>query len=201
MIKILIAEDEALTRETLSTILGLINGLEVVAATGRGDEVAALIEKSGAAVAIVDIDMPGMTGIEVAEALHRDGRDFPVIILTSQGRPGNLQRGLKAGIRGFLTKDTSIDKLVEVITEVHGGGRYIDPELAVDALTAGENPLTPREIQILKRVEDARTLDEIGAELHLTAGTVRNHISSAIHKLGTRNKAGAVRRAREAGWI
>ncbi|MFG3254458.1 response regulator [Streptomyces sp. NPDC048172] len=201
MIKLVIAEDEAITREAFMTLLNLEDGLEVVAGTGRGDQAVELIGRHDASLAILDVDMPVMGGIEAAERIQAERSGFPVIILTSYGRPGQVQRALRAGVRGFLSKDISADRLLSVIRDVHDGGRYIDPELAADALTAGQNPLTVRETEILRCAEDGRTLSAVARQLGLSEGTVRNHMSSAIRKLVASNRTTALRRAREAGWI
>ncbi|MCT2593268.1 response regulator transcription factor [Streptomyces sp. N2-109] len=201
VIRVVIAEDEAITREALTALLGLEAAIDVVASTGRGDRVRELIESHRADLVVLDLTMPGMTGLEVAEELHRERTGFPVVVLTSHGRPGEVQRALGSGVRGFLTKETSADKLVRVIREVHGGGRYIDQELATDALSAGHNPLTPREVQILRCLEDGRPVRDVADEVNVSEGTVRNHISSAIRKLGVSNRATACRQAAQAGWI
>lgn len=200
-IRVVIAEDEVLTREAFAKLLGLEDDIEVVAHTGRGDEVTGLIEEHRAGLALLDIRMPGADGVEVAERLHRERPGFPVVLMTSHGRPGQLPRTLRAGVRGFLTKETTADTLLTVIRTVWRGGRYIDPELAAEAVAVGANPLTAREIQVLRCSEDGRPLSGVAAELHMSAGTVRNHMSSAIRKLGTRNRATALHRAQDAGWL
>lgn len=200
-IKLVLAEDEALTREALTELLHLSGGIEVVAHTGRGDRVIGLLEEYGAELAILDVNMPGMSGIEVAEQVHRERPGFPLLILTCEARPGHLQRALKAGVRGILTKETSISELSRVIRDVHAGGRHFPPELLAEMLAIGESPLTAREAEILKAAEDGRPLSVIASQLHLSPGTVRNHVHSAIHKLKARNRAGAVRAASRAGWI
>ncbi|MYR43474.1 response regulator transcription factor [Streptomyces sp. SID5910] len=200
-IKLVLAEDEALTREALTELLQLSEDIDVIAHTGRGDRVAGLVREHGAGIAVIDVHMPGMNGIEVAEQLHRERPGFPLVILTCEVRPGHLQRALKAGVRGILTKDTSIRELRRVIREVHAGGSHLPPELIEKMVAAGENPLTVREAEILKVAEDGRPLSAIASQLHLSPGTVRNHIHSAIHKLEARNRVGAVLAASRAGWI
>ncbi|MER6951355.1 response regulator transcription factor [Nonomuraea sp. NPDC000554] len=199
--KVVIAENESLIREALTALLDLEDDIEVVAAAPSGDQVLDLVERHAADLALLDMDMPGLNGIQVAELLCKARPGFPVIILTSHGRPGYLQRAIKSGVRGFLTKEVSIDRLVQVIREVQAGGRYVDPGIAADAIAAGDNPLSPRELEILKLAEDGRPLSEIAGKLHLSEGTVRNHMSSAIAKLGASNKTTAVRIAVQAGWL
>ena len=200
-IKLVLAEDEALTREALTELLRLSGDIDVIAHTGRGDRVAGLVKEHEAGIALVDVHMPGMNGIEVAEQLHRERPGFPLVILTCEVRPGHLQRALKAGVRGILTKETSICELRRVIREVHAGGHHLPPELIAEMVAAGENPLTVREAEILKVAEDGRPLSAIASQLHLSPGTVRNHIHSAIHKLKATNRVGAVLAASRAGWI
>lgn len=139
-IKLVLAEDEALTREALTELLQLSGDIDVIAHTGRGDRVAGLVKEHEAGIALVDVHMPGMNGIEVAEQLHRERPGFPLVILTCEVRPGHLQRALKAGVRGILTKETSICELRRVIREVHAGGHHLPPELIAEMVAAGENP-------------------------------------------------------------
>ncbi|MFD8204728.1 response regulator [Streptomyces sp. NPDC003470] len=200
-IKLVLAEDEALTREALTELLRLSGDIDVVAHTGRGDRVVGLVKEHGADIAVIDVRMPGMSGIEVAEQLHRERPGFPLVILTCDVRPGHVQRALKAGVRGILTKETSIGELRRVIREVHAGGRHVPPDLIAEMVAAGDNPLTVREAEILKVAEDGRPLSAIASQLHLSPGTVRNHIHSAIHKLKATNRVGAVLAASRAGWI
>ncbi|MGV9291303.1 response regulator [Streptomyces sp. NPDC003719] len=200
-IKLVLAEDEALTREALTELLRLSGDIDVIAHTGRGDRVAGLVKEHGADIAVIDVRMPGMSGIEVAEQLHRERPGFPLVILTCDVRPGHVQRALKAGVRGILTKETSIGELRRVIREVHAGGRHVPPDLIAEMVAAGDNPLTVREAEILKVAEDGRPLSAIASQLHLSPGTVRNHIHSAIHKLKATNRVGAVLAASRAGWI
>jgi two-component system, NarL family, response regulator DesR len=201
MIRILIAEDEQLIRDALVTLLSLEADLDVVAQTGRGDNVVDLIENRGCDVAVVDIDMPGMNGLVAAEQVHQARPGFPLIIITSHGRPGYLRRAVQAGVRGFLTKDAPGEKLADVVRTVHGGGRYIDPELAADALAVGECPLTARELDLLRLAEDGRPLAAIAVDVSLSEGTVRNYMSAAMAKLGVDNKVAAARLARRMGWL
>lgn len=200
-IKVVLAKDEALTREALTELLQLSGDIEVVAHTGRGDSVLELVNEHQAELAVLDVYMPGMNGIEAAEQLNRERPGFPVVILTSNARPGHLQRALKAGVRGILTKETSISELSRVIRDVRSGGRHCPPELVAEMLALGENPLTAREAEILKAAEDGRPITAIASQLHLSPGTVRNHIHSAIHKLKAGNRISAVHAAARVGWI
>ncbi|MFI9583658.1 response regulator [Streptomyces sp. NPDC052236] len=201
MIKVVLAEDEAITREALAKLLELTEDIEVVADTGRGDSVLGLVDQHQAQLAVLDVNMPGMNGIEVAEQLRQERSGFPIVILTCDARPGHVHRALKAGVRGLLTKETSIGELVGVIRKVHAGGWHFMPELVAEMLDSGENPLTAREAEILMAAQDGRPLSAIASQLNLSPGTVRNHIHSAIHKLGAGNRISAVHAASRAGWI
>ncbi|ARQ69506.1 response regulator transcription factor [Streptomyces marincola] len=201
MIRIVVAEDEGLTREALVALIGLAEGMRVVASTGRGDEVLGLVERHDAGLAVLDVEMPGMDGIQVVEQLQCLRPGFPTLMLTSHARPGRLQRALKSGASGFLTKEVSAEKLWDVIRALHRGDRYVDPALAAAALAAGENPLTAREAEVLQHAGEGNQLSAVALALNVSEGTVRNHMSSAIRKLGARNRIVAFRRATEAGWI
>jgi two-component system, NarL family, response regulator DesR len=152
-------------------------------------------------VAVLDIDMPGADGLTVAERLQADGASCAVCILTSFGRPGYLRRAMSAGVRGFVAKDAPTEELAAAIRKVHAGGRYLDAELAASAMAAGDNPLTAREREILRLIGAGTETSRIAALLHLTEGTVRNYLSSAMTKLGESNRMAAVRAAQEMGWI
>jgi two-component system response regulator DesR len=197
VIRVLLADDEHLVRTAIATLLGLEPDIEVVAQVGRGDEVAGAVAAHEPDVVVLDIEMPGMDGLAVAEALP--GR--AMIILTSFGRPGYLRRALAAGVRGFLPKDSSAGELAAAIRKVHGGGRHLDPDLAASAMMAGESPLTERERDALALAARGASVGEIAAALHLTEGTVRNYLSSAISKLGAANRIAAIRTAQEMGWL
>ncbi|MFK0025235.1 response regulator [Streptomyces sp. NPDC090798] len=201
MIRVLIAEDERLIREALAVLLSLEDDIEVVAQTGTGDEVVGLAAAHRCDVAVLDIDMPGINGLTAAERLRSDQPGCAVIVLTSHGRPGYLRRAVHAGVRGFLTKEVAGDRLAQIVREVHGGGRYIDPVLASDAIAVGESPLSRRELEVLRLAEDGRPLPRIAEELSLSEGTVRNYVSAAIQKLGASSKLHAIRIATQAGWL
>jgi two-component system, NarL family, response regulator DesR len=203
MIRILIADDENLIRAALAQLLDLQEDLTVVAqvATGRAalDEARALAANGGLDVAVLDLQMPEPDGIAVASELVP--LDIHSIILTSHGRPGHLKRALAAGVRGFLPKTTEAARLAEVIRTVANGGRYVDPELAAEAIGAGDSPLTPREADCLELAVDGARIEDIAARVHLSPGTVRNYLSSAITKLGAANRHDACAKAARMGWI
>jgi two-component system response regulator DesR len=198
VIRVLLADDEHLVRGALAALLRLDGGIEVVAEIARGDEVVAAVEAHTPDVAVLDIEMPGMDGLTVAERLA--GR-CAVVILTSLGRPGYLRRAMAAGARGFLGKDASAEELAAAIRKVHDGGRYLDAELAAAAMAAGDSPLTERERDALRLADRGAGVARIAAELHLTEGTVRNYLSNAISKLGAANRVEATRTAQRMGWL
>ncbi|MGC5012735.1 response regulator [Streptosporangium sp. DT93] len=197
MIRVLLADDEHLVRRAIATLLGLEPDIEVVAEVGRGDLVAAAVREHRPDVIVLDIEMPGMDGLSVAETLP----GHAVLMLTSFGRPGYLRRALAAGVRGFVPKDASADELSAAIRKVHAGGRYLDPEMAASAMMAGESPLTERERGSLELAARGASVAEIAAALGLTQGTVRNYLSSAITKLGATNRITAIRAAQQKGWL
>jgi two-component system, NarL family, response regulator DesR len=201
MIRILLADDEHLIRGALAALLGLQPDLTVVAEVGRGDEVAEAVREHDPDVAVLDIDMPGADGLTVAERLTAEGARCAVCILTSMGRPGYLRRAMAAGVRGFVAKDAPAEDLAAAVRKVHGGGRYLDAELAATAMAAGDNPLTQRERDVLRLVSGGADAARIAATLHLSEGTVRNYLSSAMTKLDQPNRLAAVRAAEGMGWI
>ncbi|WP_433335135.1 response regulator transcription factor [Spirillospora sp. CA-294931] len=198
MIRVLLADDEHLVRGALSALLDLEDDLEVVAQIGRGDEVVEAVERHRPDVAVLDIDMPGLDGLGVAERL---GGRCAIVILTSLGRPGYLRRAMAAGAGGFLGKDASADELAVAIRKVHAGGRHVDAELALAAIAAGDNPLTARERDALRLADGGAGVAEIAAELHLSEGTVRNYLSNAMTKLDAANRLEAIRTAQRMGWL
>jgi two-component system, NarL family, response regulator DesR len=197
MIRVLLADDEHLVRGAIATLLGLEPDIEVVAEVARGDLVAQAVRDRRPDVIVLDIEMPGMDGLSVAETMP----GHAVVMLTSLGRPGYLRRALAAGVRGFIPKDASVDELATAIRKVHSGGRYLDAEMAASAMMAGESPLTERERGALSLAAQGASVGEIAASLHLTEGTVRNYLSSAITKLGATNRINAIREAQEKGWL
>jgi two-component system response regulator DesR len=200
-IRIMIAEDQAMVRQALVALLGLEPDIEVVAQAATGDEAIAMVRKHQPDVAVLDIEMPGGTGIEVARQLHQDGFCGQVVIVTTFGRPGYLRAAMTAGASGFLLKDAPAAELAEAIRRVAKGERVVDPALAAAALAEGDSPLTSRETDVLTAAAGHDAISEIAGRLHLSPGTVRNHLSAAMQKLGARNRAEAVQIAQRKGWL
>ena len=201
MIRVLIAEDQGMVRGALKVLLDLETDIEVVAEAGRGDEVVAVARLCGPDVALLDIEMPGMDGLEAAAALHAARPSCVILILTTFGRPGYLRRAMEAGASGFLVKDGPVEELAAAIRRAVQGERVIDPSLAAAALSAGRNPLTAREQDVLRAAVDGSTIAAISDRLALSEGTVRNYLSSAIQKTATRNRTEALRVAEANGWL
>ncbi|MYW68971.1 response regulator [Streptomyces sp. SID8379] len=200
-IRVLLAEDQSMVREALAALLGLEPDIDVVAQVARGDEVLAAARAHDVDVALLDIEMPGCTGIEAAAQLHAEQPEVRVVVLTTFGRPGYLRGAMEAGAHAFLVKDAPAAQLAAAIRKVLAGERVIDPTLAAAALAEGANPLTDREREVLRAAADGRTNAELATALNLSQGTVRNYLSVAIQKLTVRNKAEAVRVAKEKGWL
>ncbi|WP_435747395.1 response regulator [Nocardioides sp. SYSU DS0663] len=200
-IRILLADDEHLIREALAQMLDLQGDLHVVAQAATGPEAVAAAVHHAVDVAVLDLQMPGLDGIGVAEELATALPGCGSVIVTGHGRPGHLKRALSAGVRGFLPKTTSAATLARVVRTVHEGGRYVDPDLATEAIAAGDSPLTPREADVLELAADGAPVDEIAARASLSPGTVRNYLSSAVTKLGAANRHDACAIARRTGWI
>ncbi|WP_062436448.1 response regulator transcription factor [Herbidospora daliensis] len=197
MIRVLIADDQDLVRGGLAALLGLEPDIEVVAEVARGDEVLASVAAHRPDVVLLDIEMPGLTGLEVAERLT----GVRVVVVTTFGRPGYLRRALDAGVAGFVVKDAPAAELADAVRRVMAGERVVDPKLAVTALTVGASPLTVRECDVLRAADGGASVADIARSLFLTEGTVRNYLSSAIGKTGARNRAEAVGTARSRGWL
>ncbi|WP_326748882.1 response regulator transcription factor [Streptomyces virginiae] len=200
-IRILLAEDQSMVREALAALLGLEPDIEVRVQVARGDEVVAAARAHDVNVALLDIEMPGMTGIEAAAALHAELPALRIVILTTFGRPGYLRGAMEAGASAFLVKDAPAAQLAAAVRKVLQGERVIDPTLAAAALAEGANPLTDREREVLREAENGATNAELAARLHLSQGTVRNYLSTAIQKLAARNRAEAASTARAKGWL
>ena len=198
---VLLADDETLIRDALAALLALEDDVEVVAVAASGTEALAAARHHRPDVALLDLQMPGLDGIAVAEQLRRDLPGTACVILTSYGRPGYLKTALAAGVRGFLPKTVSAQVLTSVIATVAAGGRYVDPQLAAEAIGAGDSPLTARETDVLALAADGSPVEEIAAGASLSVGTVRNYLSSAVTKLGVANRHEAARLARDRGWI
>jgi two-component system, NarL family, response regulator DesR len=201
MIRILIAEDQGMVRGALAALLTLEPDLEVVAQVASGDEVLTAARETRPDVALLDIEMPGMDGIEAAAALGRELPGCTPLILTTFGRPAYLRRAMEAGAAGFLVKDAPSERLANAIRRAATGERVVDPELAAAALADGESPFTPREREVLEASAGGAPIAEIAKRLYLSEGTVRNYLSAAIGKTGARNRIEAVRIAREKGWV
>lgn len=201
MIRILIAEDQALVRGAIVALLGLEPDLEVVADVARGDEIVPMALEVLPDVALLDIEMPGLDGLSAAAQLRTALPSCRTIVVTTFGRPGYLRRAMEAGASGFLLKDAPAAQLAEAIRRVAAGGRVVDPALALDALAEGTNPLSPREREVLAASTETATIAGLALRLSLSEGTVRNHLSAAIQKVGARNRAEAARIAEEKGWL
>jgi two-component system response regulator DesR len=201
VIRVLVAEDMRILRDTLVAVLSLETDIQVVAQVPTGEGIVAAAVEHRPDVAVLDIDLPGVDGLTAADQLHERLPDCRVLILTVLGRPGNLRRALAAQVSGFLVKDTPADELIAAVRRVAAGERVFDPQLAVAALEAAGNPLSPREAEILRRCAAGAGPAEIAAELFLSYGTVRNYLASAVTKLGARNRLDAVRIAADAGWL
>ncbi len=200
-IRLLLADDQALVRGALSALLGLEADIEVVAEVGRGDEVVAAARASAPDVAMLDIEMPGIDGISAAAELRAALPRCRVIIVTTFGRPGYLKRAMQAGALGFVVKDTPAAQLADAVRRVAQGFRVVDPTLAAESLAQGDSPLTERETDVLSIARAGGSITDIAHILHLSEGTVRNHLSAAIGKTGGRNRADAARLAEESGWL
>ena len=201
MIRILIAEDQSLVRGAIVALLGLEPDLDVVADVARGDEVVPTALEVRPDVALLDIEMPGLDGLSAAAQLRTALPSCRTIVVTTFGRPGYLRRAMEAGASGFLLKDAPAAQLAEAIRRVAAGGRVVDPALALDALAEGTNPLSPREREVLAASTETATIAGLAQRLSLSEGTVRNHLSAAIQKVGARNRAEAARIAEEKGWL
>ncbi|WP_020499085.1 response regulator transcription factor [Sciscionella marina] len=201
MIRLILAEDEHLTRHAVATLLGMEDDLTVVGQAGTGNEALEVIRAHRPDIAVLDIEMPGLDGAQVAEhvATHHPGTRC--VILTRHARPGVLRRALAAKAMGFVTKNTPATTLAHIIRTVHEGGRYVDPELAATALDNANCPLTDRELDVLRQVGPANTAEEIATTVHLSPGTVRNYLSSAMRKLQARTRTEAAAHARDHGWL
>ncbi len=198
---VLLAEDQTMLRGALKALLELEADIQVVAETANGREAERKVRELQPDVVVTDIEMPEMTGLELAALLKENGSKSKLIILTTFARPGYLRRALEAGARGYLLKDRPATELAEAIRRVHKGLRAVDPALAAEAWSADDDPLSDRERQILQRAGDGRSSSEIAAELRLSEGTVRNYLSEAIAKLGAANRVDAARIARTRGWL
>ena len=201
MIKLLLADDQALVRGAMAALLDMEPDLTVVAEVGRGDEVLAAVRDHAVDVALLDVEMPGRDGVAAARELHRAAPGCRVLMVTTFGRAGYLRQAMAAGASGFIVKDTPARQLADAVRRVHEGLRVVDPGLAAQSLAQGDSPLTERETDVLRAARDGGTVADIARELTLSEGTVRNHLSSAIGKTGARTRAEAVRLAVDNGWL
>lgn len=215
MIHVIVADDQALIRGALSALIDLEDDMRVVAQAADGREAIAAVEAytaensrgdqalkaASTLVVIMDVEMPVMDGISAAAALKERGANARVLMVTTFGRPGYVQRALDAGAVGFVVKDAPAEQLLEAIRRTSQGLRTVDPALAVDALTKGQSPLSAREVEVLRAFESGGTVEDVASELMLSAGTVRNYVSSAMEKTHARTRAEALKVATENGWL
>jgi two-component system response regulator DesR len=199
--RVLLAEDQAMVRGALTALLRLEPDLEVVAEVSEGRQVLAAAIQSHPDVALLDIEMPGGDGLSAAETLHKRLPACRIVILTTFGRSGYLRQAMESGAVGFLLKDAPADQLAVAIRRVMAGERVVDPDLALSALSDGDNPLTPRERDVLRASLEGSSIADIATKFYLSEGTVRNHLSTAIQKLNARNRMEAARLAQEKGWL
>ncbi|MEU7691437.1 response regulator transcription factor [Microbispora hainanensis] len=201
MIRVLLADDQALVRGALAAMLALEPDIEVVAQVGSGEEVVEAARRARPDVALIDVQMPGRDGLEVTADLRAALPSCRVVICTTFGRPGYFARAMENGASGFVVKDAPPEHLVDTVRRVHAGLRVVDPALAAESLARGSSPLTPRERDVLRAARQGGTVAEIARSLHLSAGTVRNHLSAAIGKTGASTRAEAALIADEQGWL
>jgi two-component system, NarL family, response regulator DesR len=200
MIRVILGEDQKLLRVALATLLSLEDDIEVVGQAENGEEALALIQKEEPDIAILDIEMPLKTGLDVAEAISKLELSCKVLMLTTFARPGYFQRAMASGIRGYLLKESTSDQLADAIRQVYEGKRVISPELSL-AVWDDPCPLSPREREVLRYAAQGMTLQDIGAALFLSHGTVRNYMSEAISRVGAHTRIEAITIAREKGWL
>jgi two-component system, NarL family, response regulator DesR len=198
---VLIAEDQGMMRSALASLLELEDDLTVVAEVVRGDEIVPAARRARPDVALLDIELPGRSGLDVIDDLRAAVPECAVVIVTTFGRPGYLQRAMQSGARGFLMKDDPVEHLAAAIRRVRAGEVVVDPALAKQALAASPNPLSSREREVLAASADGATISDIAEALHLSASTVRNYLSSAIGKTAARNRSEALSIARDRGWL
>jgi two-component system response regulator DesR len=201
VIRVMLAEDQRMVRGALAALLGLEADLEVVGEASGGVEAVEVAARTRPDVVLLDIEMPDRDGLSAAPQIRAAAPDCKIMILTTFGRPGYLRRAMEAGASAFLVKDGPAQELAAAIRRVVAGERVIDPALAAAALSAGPNPLSPRERDVLDAAADGSTIADIAGRLHLSEGTVRNYLSSAINKVGARNRIEAVHTARAQGWL
>lgn len=200
MIRIVLAEDQAMVRGALSALLGLEPDIEVLGSAADGEAAWRMLQQLRPDILVTDIEMPGLSGLELAQRIARQGLPIKVVIVTTFSRSGFLRRALDAGVCGYLLKDAPAERLADALRQVQHGGRAIDPQLALDAWSQAD-PLNDRERQVLRLSGDGRSASEIATQLGLSHGTVRNYLSECIGKLGVANRIEAYRLARQKGWL
>jgi two-component system response regulator DesR len=201
MIRVLLADDQALVRGALAAMLALEPDIDVVAEVGDGDEVVEAARRTTPDVALLDVQMPGTDGLTAAAELHAALPSCRIVMCTTFGRPGYFARAMASGAMGFVVKDSPPEQLVEAIRRVHTGLRVVDPGLAAESLVRGVSPFTERERDVLRAARDGASVADIARAVHLSGGTVRNHLSAVIGKTGAANRAEAARIAEENGWL
>ncbi|MBE9499207.1 MULTISPECIES: response regulator transcription factor [Streptomyces] len=201
MISVVLAEDMHMVRGALVALLDIEKDIEIVAEIDSGSAILPAVLAHRPDVAVIDIDLPGVDGLTAAAEVHEKLPACRTLILTSLGQPGNLRRALEAHVSGFLLKDAPPSKLADAIRRIRAGERVIDPELALDAWSARENPLTSRETEVLRLAAEGAEAADIAGRLFLSVGTVRNYLTAIVIKLGARNRVDALRIAREQGWL
>lgn len=201
MIRVLLAEDQAMVRGALAALLGLEEDIEVLASCADGTQAWSEAQRLRPDVIVADIEMPGLTGLELAQRVREQSLPSRVVIVTTFARTGYLRRALEAGVAGYVLKDAPAEQLAEAVRRVHAGGRVIDPQLAVEAWSEEADPLSERERQVLRLAGEGRSSADIATELNLSLGTVRNYLSDAIGKLHASNRVEAYRLARQKGWL
>jgi len=201
MIEVLLAEDQAMVRGALASLLSLEPDIQVVGEASRGDQALEQALRIRPQVAVLDIEMPGLTGLQVAAELSQRLPQCKVLIVTTFGRPGYMRRAIEGGAVGFLLKDAPAAELAEAIRKAAAGEQVIDPALAAEAIREGTSPLTAREHEVLLAARGARSVAELAHALHLSQGTTRNHLSAIMQKVGAVSRAEAVRIAEEKGWL
>ncbi|WBU38177.1 response regulator transcription factor [Homoserinibacter sp. YIM 151385] len=199
-VRVLLVDDETLLRSAIGSLLGLAPELEVVAQAEHGGRAVELAAEHRPDVVVMDLEMPVLDGVEAAERILREAPETAVLLLTRHGRPGVLKRALAAGVRGFMLKSMDAEELVRVILRLHEGRRWIDPEVSAAAMM-DDNPLTEREVDVLRLTGEGLSVREMSGRLHLAGGTVRNYLSAALQKTGAESRHRAARIARERGWI
>lgn len=201
MITVVLVEDQTMLRDAVRSLLSLEPDISVVAAVGTGRDAIDAVQRLDPDVALLDIELPDLDGLSVAEELATLAPSCRVVIVTTFGRPGYLRRAMAANVAGFVLKETPAAELASVVRRAHAGEQIVDPALALSALREGDDPLTPRERDVLRAARDHATVAELAAHLFLSEGTVRNYLSSVMHKLGARNRAEAIATAEQKGWL